>query len=203
MEKHITFLSENYQIEGLFEKNSDVRGAVITHPHPLYGGNMYNNIVEAITRIYHNKGYTTLRFNFRGVGSSQGSFDNGVGEQEDVCAAISYLRDVGINSFDLAGYSFGVSVNIKAIEKAIAVEHVKRMIMVSPPVGFIEANIVKPIDKEIWVITGSQDNIAVPVTIERVLSQWNPKAILSVIEGADHFYSGYVDQLESILGTHL
>lgn len=203
MEENVDFLSGNDVIEGLYEKNTGERGAVITHPHPLYGGDMHNDVVKTITRAYRNKRYATLRFNFRGVGASQGAFDNGVGEQEDVFAAVAFLKDKGIRAIDLAGYSFGVSVNIRAIGKAFVAEHIERMVMVSPPVGFIDVNRVRPISKRIWVITGSRDQIAVLRSIEKLLAQWNPEAQLSVIEGADHFYSGYMDQLESILDTHL
>jgi len=153
MEETVSFLSNGLNISGLFEKNKGVRGAVITHPHPLYGGNMHNDVVETITRAYQNKGYATLRFNFRGVGASQGMFDNGVGEQEDVRAAIVYLKEKGIEATDLAGYSFGVSVNIRAIEKAIVAEYIQQMVMVSPPMGFIDIHNVKPIDKLIFDFT--------------------------------------------------
>ena len=96
MAEKIRFLSDGYEIEGRLEKSSLQRGVVITHPHPLYGGDMHNNVVAAIERVYRQKSYTTLRFNFRGVGNSQGSYGNGVGEQEDVRAAISNLADLSI-----------------------------------------------------------------------------------------------------------
>ena len=107
MEEKISFLSDGYEIEGLLEKSSLQKGVVITHPHPLYGGDMHNNVVVAMARVYRQKGYTTLRFNFRGVGNSQGSYGDGVGEQEDVRAAISYLAGLSTLKIDLAGYSFG------------------------------------------------------------------------------------------------
>ncbi|MBW1727755.1 MAG: alpha/beta hydrolase, partial [Deltaproteobacteria bacterium] len=80
MVKKITFISENYEIEGLFNKRDETRGVVVTHPHPLYGGDMYNMVVETIVHVYNIKGYSTLKFNFRGVGESRGQYDNGVGE---------------------------------------------------------------------------------------------------------------------------
>ena len=96
MEEQIIFSWGARTLEGLLEKNSETNGVVITHPHPLYGGNMHNDVVISITKTYQNMGYTTLRFNFRGVGNSQGSYGNGVGEQEDVRAAISNLADLSI-----------------------------------------------------------------------------------------------------------
>ncbi|MDP4978699.1 MAG: alpha/beta hydrolase, partial [Desulfobacterales bacterium] len=73
--------SGDLELEGLFESGRTTRGVVITHPHPLYGGNMYNPVVDAIRRAYRLKGVATLRFNFRGTGESEGQHDNGVGEQ--------------------------------------------------------------------------------------------------------------------------
>ena len=83
MEDKIRFLSNGHEIEGRLEKNSLLKGVVITHPHPLYGGDMHNNVVNAVARVYRQNGYSSLRFNFRGVGSSQGSHGNGIGEQAD------------------------------------------------------------------------------------------------------------------------
>ena len=135
MEEHIIFLSGAHTIEGLLEKNSETNGVVITPPHPLYGGNMHNNVVMAVSQIYQKLDYTTLRFNFRGVGSSQGSYGDGIGEQQDVKAAIAYLVDLGVKHIDLAGYSFGSWVNghLNCAKSGIA-----NMVMVSPPVAFIE-----------------------------------------------------------------
>ena len=115
MVEKIKFLSDGYQIEGRLEKGSRQKGAVITHPHPLYGGDMFNNVVAAISKVYRQNGYTTLRFNFRGVGNSQGSYGDGLGEQNDVRAAITYLADSNVDQIDLAGYSFGAWVNALAV----------------------------------------------------------------------------------------
>lgn len=203
MEETVHFVSGSFTLEGLLERNASDWGVVITHPHSLYGGDMYNTVVETIAWAYKSKGCTTFRFNFRGVGASQGAFDNGVGEQDDLCAAIEFLKDMGISTLDLAGYSFGVSVNIKAIEKAMVDGQITRMVMVSPPVGLIDLDRVKTIRQLGLVVSGSEDHIAPFHTIEKLIPLWNPNAQLSIIEGADHFYSGYMDQLQSILDDYL
>ena len=131
MEKNITLLSENFQIEGCLSRNDTDKGVVITHPHPLYGGDMHNSVVETIMQAYRQKGFTTLRFNFRGVGASQGSYADGIGEQADVRAALSHLTDLGITRLDLAGYSFGAWVNAHIMCREADIE---TMVMVSPPV---------------------------------------------------------------------
>ena len=200
MEEKIYFLSEKYELEGLVEKNSMGNGVVITHPHPLYGGDMNNFIVDLIAQAYQKKGFTTLRFNFRGTANSQGSYDNGSGEQEDVHAALAILTKMGIKKIDLAGYSFGAWVNALAISKNNFVEN---MVMVSPPVGFVDFNHVNSIPCLKLVVTGSIDDIAPADRIKKMRPAWNRKAHLEIIKGADHFYSGCLNELESVLSSHI
>jgi alpha/beta superfamily hydrolase len=200
MEERIKFPSETIAIEGMLQKNSDTRGAVITHPHPLYGGNMNNNVVLAISRAYQKMGYTTLRFNFRGVGSSQGSYDDGIGEQADVRAAIAYLADQGIRQIDLAGYSFGAWVNGHLSCREIGIAS---MVMVSPPAAFMGFDSVEAIDCLRLIVTGSRDDIAPPDLIRRSYPRWNAEARFEVINGADHFYGDHTDKLEEILSSNL
>jgi alpha/beta superfamily hydrolase len=196
----IRFMSDRYEIEGCLEKSSLQRGVVITHPHPLYGGDMHNNVVAAIARVYRQKGYTALRFNFRGVGNSQGSYGDGVGEQEDVRAAVSYLADLGIGQIDLAGYSFGAWVNALAVRDESPLAN---MIMVSPPLAFIDFGSISGLGSLRLIVTGSRDDIAPPDRIKKSYAAWNAAARFEVISGADHFYAGYLDKLEAILATYL
>ena len=200
VEEPVLFASTDIKIEGLFCSMPGDRGVVITHPHPLYGGNMYNNIVESLVRVYQLVGYTTLRFNFRSVGSSEGEYDNGMGEREDVKAALYYLFQRGKKGLDLAGYSFGSWVNALAISE---VDTVDRMVMISPPVAFMDFNSVGLTPQIQLVVAGDQDQIAPPKLIENLLPTWNPRAHLEVIDGADHFYVGYTGKLESVLTAYL
>ncbi len=198
MVEKIRLLSEGYEIEGLLNKKDEKKGVVVTHPHPLYGGDMYNMVVESIVYVYQMKGYSTLKFNFRGVGKSQGAYDNGVGEQKDVLSALSFLGDMGMERIDLAGYSFGAWVNAHALQKDTLTE---QMIMVSPPVGFMDFQSIGKMDPLKFVVTGNRDDIAPADVIEKMMSTWNPNARFEVIDGADHFYGGYLKELESILSS--
>jgi len=200
MEKLTSFSSDGLIIEGLLERIPGDRGVVVTHPHPLYGGDMFNPVVKAISNSYRDKGYSTLRINFRGVGKSGGKHENGIGEQEDVLSALSYMNELGISRTDLAGYSFGTFVNIGAVKKLPSVQ---KMIMVSPPVAFMKFGQSSPVLCLKLVITGSLDEIAPEESVKKHLLQWNPEAALQVIEGADHFYSGYLKKLEEIISLHI
>jgi len=191
METEVHFTSSECRIEGrLHEGNS--RAVVITHPHSLYGGNMHNPVVETITEVFRQKGYTTLRFNFRGVEGSQGRYDEGRGEQEDVRQAVIYLQQRGFGPIELSGYSFGTWVNAQcAVGKLSEIG----MTMVSPPTAFMDFRMIQHLPGLTLAITGSRDDIAPPDMLRRILPLWNPGARLEVLPGADHFF---LDQLETL-----
>ncbi len=200
MVKRVTFMSEGYELEGLFNIKDEKKGVAVTHPHPLYGGDMYNLVVESIVHVYNLKDYSTLKFNFRGVGGSGGTYDNGVGEQADVLSAVSFLADMGMDQIDLAGYSFGAWVNAHVLQKDTPVN---RMIMVSPPVGFMDFASVSTMNSLKYVVTGNRDDIAPADAVKKLIASWNPDARFDIIDGADHFYGGYLDQLEDCLSSNI
>ena len=199
-EERIFLEAEKLKIEGLLEKLEGEKGVVVSHPHPLYGGSMHNNVVKAVANAYREQGYSTLRFNFRGVGLSEGDYDNGTGEQQDVHAALRYLTKLGKTKVDLAGYSFGSWVNALGIE---AFTEAERLIMVSPPVDFIDFGFLKYSHKIQLVICGTLDDIAGYKKVGKMLPLWNREATFRVIEGADHFYFGYEDEIKRIIGEFL
>jgi alpha/beta superfamily hydrolase len=196
-EKRIFFESEGLKIEGMLADISDDKGVVISHPHPLYGGNMHNNVVKAVAHAYQEEGYSTLRFNFRGVEGSEGAFGNGESEQTDVKAA---LKTMSKKNMDLAGYSFGAWVNALGLAEF---EEARRLIMISPPVSFIDFSFLEYSAKIKLVICGTGDEIAEYKKVEKMLAKWNDRAMFRVIRGADHFYAGYEEELIDIIGEFL
>jgi uncharacterized protein len=199
-ENRIIFNSGILKLEGIFNFISADRGVVIAHPHPLYGGDMQNNVVEALCLAYIECGYSSLRFNFRGVGRSEGSYGNGAGEQEDIKAAIDFLRVEGIKEIDLAGYSFGswaISLGIKEFQ------NINRVIMVSPPVDLFDYSSANGTLEIKLVITGSEDNIADWRSVQKALPLFNQDVAFKVISGADHFYRGRSDDIKDIVREYL
>lgn len=200
MEENVCFRSGDFILEGLFESGRTARGVVITHPHPLYGGDMHNPVVDAIRRAYRMKGFATLRFNFRGTGESEGQHDNGVGEQDDVLAALSFLAENGFQPVDLAGYSFGAWVNAQTLQGEGRTEN---LVLVSPPVAFVDFASIGRLPGLRLVVTGSRDEIAPPDVIQQMLPTWNTSAHFDIIDGSDHFYSCHTRQLEDVLDRHI
>jgi hypothetical protein len=201
MEKSRTFPAGDLTLDALFDEGSSERAVIITHPHPLYGGDMHNPVVDAIRQAYRARGYSTLRFNFRGTGQSGGSHDQGRGEIRDIMAARAYLISLGCLSIDLSGYSFGAWVSLMAASQNPG--DFSRIVLVSPPVDFIAFEPLTGVDALSLVISGEHDDYASPSHIKKLLKNWNKRAIFIEIPGADHFYSGHLGQVCDALTEHL
>jgi len=199
-EERIFFDSGGLNIEGLLENLPGERAVVVAHPHSLYGGTMHNNVVKAVAHAYQEEDYSTLRFNFRGVENSEGEFGNGQGEQEDVKGALRHLESLGKSRIDLAGYSFGAWVNALGLDKF---EEAQRLIMVSPPVSFVDFGFLQYSPKIQLVICGTRDEIAEYKQVEKMLPKWNDETVFRVVQGADHFYSGCEEELIDIIRRFL
>ena len=163
-------------------------GVVICHPHPLYNGNMMNNVVTAIYGALSQQSVVALRFNFRGVGNSDGVFSDGIGEQEDARAAVDYLRslpEVDAGRIGLAGYSFGAGV---ALAVALGDERVARLALVSLPLSDAEWERLKEYRRPKFLIVGDADPL-MRLEIRGQDSQGfaDPRWYQMVV-GADHFW---------------
>ena len=187
---------ENVRLEGVLNPNSSEKGVVVTHPHPLYGGNMDNPVVEQVVQGYFEKGFTTLRFNFRGTGKSSGMFDNGVGELDDVRAALAFLKESGVNDLSLAGYSFGARMNASVVSSGY---ELKDHVMVSPPMGFMSFDDVTAMPSTGLILTGAKDDIAPQELVQAAIDRWQINPQFKVLEGCDHFYTDCLSRLKSLL----
>jgi len=191
------------RLEGLYNGRSGGRAVLVTHPHPLYGGNMWNNVVDSVIKAYERRGHTTLRINFRGVGKSEGVYGEGVGEQDDVAAALTYLLDRAKPrqvEVDLVGYSFGAWVNILGVARF---SEARRLILISPPVVFLDFSLLCPSSKIELVIVGARDELAPEHQVRRMVRAWNAHARLHVVADADHFYGRATSEIEAVLDHYL
>ena len=194
-EEKIHFRSDDCEIEGLYHRGGST-GVVVTHPHPLYGGDMTNPVVEAIVAAYRRRGFSTLRFDFRGTGNSAGSHAQGIGEQHDVAAAAEFLKARGVASIHLSGYSFGTWVNAMAVTGGLAAEE---MTMVAPPVAFMDFGSGLRLPLLSLVVAGGRDAFGPADLIAQAMNHWNPHARLEIIPDADHFFFGYLDEVTGTL----
>jgi alpha/beta superfamily hydrolase len=200
METRVIIPCGDIELEGMFGRREGKSGVIVTHPHPLYGGDMDNPVVTTIADAYARAGYSTLRFNFRGVGRSGGTFDNGGGERLDLLAAIDFLTAEGITTQALSGYSFGAWV-LSGLSPAPA--GLLGVVMVSPPVSMMDFDGANHKLPGIHAITGSHDDIAPPEAVETLLERFSEMTDLTIIDGADHFYSGHLPRLSEVLSNFI
>ena len=186
----VTFRSAALTIEGELAANAAAtRGAVVCHPHPQYGGDMDNPVVLAVASALSASGNSTLRFNFRGVGASDGSYANGIGEAEDLRAAVRFLCEhTGVRCVTVAGYSFGALV---ALQATPTIAEADRLIAVAPPLSFAGVEPVAAWTNEKLFIVGDRDQYcSVAQLVDALATVVEPKQH-TIITGADHFFAGY------------
>jgi uncharacterized protein len=184
------FIGDNPRLEAVYEDKGSQMCAVITHPHSLMGGNMHNNVVMAAFRATIDKGISALRFNFRGVGRSSGSFDEGNGEMNDLASVISYIQKPVI----IIGYSFGAWVAARLMKR---LDDPIPCIFVSPPTAMFD--FPSMIDDPVWAITGEADQFCNILILEGLMD----KGRVKVMKHVDHFWFGDEDQLVSFISGKL
>jgi uncharacterized protein len=191
--RRITFAAGDVTCEGLFAgsvADGQVPGIVICHPHPLRGGDMLNNVVRALAEAFAEIGFAVLRFNFRGVGSSTGQYAEGIGEQEDAKAALSWLiAQPGIDAdrLFLAGYSFGARVTLAV---ASTDPHVGGFVIVAPPALRGTWPSLESARGPKIVLCGDRDPVAPPEVLTDLVKNFPEPKRLVIFPDADHFFVG-------------
>jgi uncharacterized protein len=195
MEEDVNFTSGGITLEGLLSRSSKQArtGVVVCHPHPLRGGDMHNNIVAALVDGFQQAGIATLRFNFRGVGASTGTHDDGNAEQEDVKDAVSYLLErQSVATLVVAGYSFGALVGLRA---GAADPRVHKLIGVALPIAARDASFLHTVTKPKLLISGDQDDYSPLPGLKALMAKMPDPKSLVTIDGADHFFAGLEDEV--------
>jgi uncharacterized protein len=189
-EEKVYFPSGELKLEGLYADAGSDRGVVISHPNPLMGGTMQNNVVESLVSSFNEKGYSTLRFNFRGVRRSEGTHDQGAGEGDDLASAISFIQGRGVINVSLAGYSFGAWVTANYLQNRPAMD---RVVLVSPPVSVYHFPTEAIAGKIDLIICGEKDPFCLSEDIVSFSREVQSKAV--VISQTDHFFIGKEEDL--------
>jgi alpha/beta superfamily hydrolase len=170
--------------------------AVICHPHPQHGGTMHNKVVHTLARTFAALGFATVRFDFRGVGASEGSYGDGRGEVEDALAVLDFAgqRWPG-RPLWLGGFSFGGMVAIAAAGQ----REVERLVTVAPPVYRMELENVSQPDCPWLILIGDEDELVDVDAVIAWVNELEPGPQLLVLEGVDHFFHGRLTQLKDCL----
>ena len=186
--------------------------AVIAHPHPLFGGTMENKVVQTLARAFVQSGWQAVRFNFRGVGASQGSHDEGRGELQDLLAVVAqYAQGYAQGQSDpadvpgalaLAGFSFGAFVTSQAVAQLAAQRPISSIVLVGTAASrFAVAPVPEDLHARTLVVHGEQDDT---VPLADVMNWARPQKLpVTVIPGVEHFFHGQLPLLRSLVARHL
>ena len=198
-QKAVMFEAEGLNFEGIVAEPDDttepVPGIVICHPGPLNGGNMDNNVVLAVSSALVEQGFATMRFNFRGVGNSQGEHSKGELEHQEALAALEFLKAwPGVNEgkLGLAGYSFGNGVILGSAELQ---KQARVFVFVSPSLRVLENTCLKSDQRPKFIITGEMDRLACSPEFQPTLESFSPRPACQVVDGADHFWAGREEEV--------
>lgn len=170
---------------------------ILTHPHPQMGGDMQNKIIDTLFSRSVEKGWGAVRFNFRGVGASTGTFDFGAGETDDVLAVLRFASeqfDRPCKILTLVGYSFGSWVGAKA---AASLSELGRLVLIAPPLRTMDFSILKGIKHPKHVFAAGRDEYASLPSLEAWFTELTPPKSLKVLEEADHQFTGWTTKLVS------
>ncbi|MCQ0986189.1 alpha/beta hydrolase [Jiella marina] len=178
------------------EKNAPI--AVVLHPHPRFGGTMNNQIVYQLFYMFVERGFTTLRFNFRGIGRSQGEFDHGAGELSDAASALDWVQSLHPDSKQcwVAGYSFGAWIGMQLLMRRPEIEG---FISVAPQPNSYDFSFLAPCPSSGLIIHGGKDRVAPPrdvqVLVDKLKAQKGIVISQKTMDEANHFFSGMNEEL--------
>jgi alpha/beta superfamily hydrolase len=192
--KEILFTGPDGRLVGKYKKGQSLNPpvALLLHPHPLYGGTMNNPIVMELYNIFDSLGFSTFRFNFRGVGKSEGKFDNGLGELADAAAALDWVQrqNPNTNQCWVSGFSFGAVICMQLLMRR---PEITRFISVSPQPNLYDFNFLAPCP--------ALDDVQ--KLAQKLQAQKNITINYEEVSGANHFYDNEIPKLKKVIENYI
>ncbi|MCY4461453.1 MAG: alpha/beta hydrolase [Albidovulum sp.] len=205
----IIFSGPEGRLEGRYHPQNriDADIAIILHPHPQYGGTMNNKVTYNLHYCFYRLGFAVLRFNFRGVGRSQGEFDFGNGELSDAAAALDYIQSQHPNTKNcwVAGFSFGAWVGMQLLMRR---PELTGFVAVAPPANLYDFSFLAPCPSSGLVINGTADSVVPPADVKSFVDRLNDQKGITIthmtVAGAGHFFSnGYMENLNKNVSDYV
>ncbi len=204
----VIFNGPEGRLEGRYQHNREPNApiALMLHPHPQHGGSMNNKVVYTLYQAFTRRGFSTLRFNFRGVGRSQGTYDRGEGELSDAASALDWLQSYNQNAGAcwIAGFSFGAWIGMQLLMRR---PEISGFISLSPPANLYDFSFLAPCPSSGLVLQGELDEFvpepSVAKLVEKLTHQRNLEIDYRVIPGANHFYQDNIEDLNRHLDDYL
>lgn len=180
--------------------------ALMLHPHPQHGGTMNNKVVYTLYQVFLKRGFACMRFNFRGVGRSQGSFARGEGELSDAAAALDWLQTYNENATHcwIAGFSFGAWIGMQLLMRR---PEITSFVSVAPPANMYDFTFLAPCPSSGLFVSGDKDEIVPPESIDTLVGKLRQQRGIEIdhetIAGANHFFNDKLDELEKVVSRYL
>jgi alpha/beta superfamily hydrolase len=204
----IIFPGPEGRLEGRYhpQKDRDAPIAIVLHPHPQFGGTMNNKVVYNLHYTFHRLGFSVLRFNFRGVGRSQGEFDQGIGELSDAASALDHLQTLNPNarSCYVAGFSFGAWIGMQLLMRR---PEIAGFVSVSPPANMYDFSFLAPCPSSGLIVNGEADRIAPMADIDKLAAKLRTQKGITVthvtVPGANHFFDEGMEQMIDVVEGYM
>ncbi|MBK8906362.1 MAG: alpha/beta hydrolase [Rhodospirillales bacterium] len=204
----VIFNGTEGRLEGRYHhsKTPNAPLALILHPHSRHGGSMNNRVVFALFQEFQRRGFSALRFNFRGVGRSQGRFDNGQGELSDGASALDWMESINPNASEcwIAGYSFGAWIGMQLMMRR---PEINRFIAVAPPAGLHDFTFLAPCPASGLILHGADDTTIPPAAVAKLVQklsqQKNIKIEYRTLPGVDHFFQTHVEDVAAAAAEYM
>jgi uncharacterized protein len=180
--------------------------ALMLHPHPQHGGTMNNKIVYTLYNLFAQRGFGTLRFNFRGVGRSQGTFDRGEGELSDAAAALDWLQTYNPDAPAcwIAGFSFGAWIGMQLLMRR---PEISGFISIAPPANLFDFSFLAPCPSSGLIVHGTVDEVVPSESVQKLVDKLSHQRDITVkyksIPGANHFFTNKIEQMGNSVGAYL
>ena len=204
----VIFAGPEGRLEGRYhpQKDRDAPIAIVLHPHPQFGGTMNNKVVYNLHYTFYNLGFTVLRFNFRGVGRSQGEYDQGIGELSDAASALDYLQTMNQNAKHcwVAGFSFGAWIGMQLLMRR---PEITGFISVSPPANMYDFSFLAPCPASGIIVQGNADTVVTPGAVQKLVDKLRTQKHITIhhdeIPRANHFFENELEDMMRSVDNYL
>ena len=204
----VIFNGPQGRLEGRYHHGKHAGGPIVLmlHPHPQHGGTMNNRIIYTLYQTFVRRGFSALRFNFRGVGRSQGRFDNGQGELGDAASALDWMQGFNPNAVGcwVAGFSFGAWIGMQLLMRR---PEISRFVAVAPPANVHDFSFLAPCPASGLIIHGQKDDIIPSAAVDKLAHKLASQKTVAIdyrtIKGADHFFQEHIAMLAKHVDDYL
>ncbi|HPU16999.1 MAG TPA: alpha/beta hydrolase [Polymorphobacter sp.] len=204
----VIFAGPEGRLEGRYQPASRPRApvAILLHPHPQGGGTMNNSIVMAMYNTFVRRGFATLRFNFRGVGRSQGVFDNGVGELSDAASALDWMQQFNPEASTtwVGGFSFGAWIGMQLLMRR---PEVRGFLSIAPPANMYDFTFLAPCPSSGLIVDGGADEVVTGSSVQKLVDKLKTQRHITIdhatIPGANHFFEHEMPDLMKVVDAYL